>query len=259
MVIPCSTLTMWTSTTEKTVYCRLSRSWEGRQGSLSAPVLTITITKTENHSSRSWRELSLHDPKEADAGGGEWGFLPGVHTFHVAPEHLLMLENTDVNRKAKEVEWILLSRFSELTFAKITHAVDYLHVNWSWKYASLWKPAVRWTGVSPSSPGRFPNIYISSSYSTLILFSLPSSQAEISTKLHPKSCSYTMGANHFYKQKMKIAYRAKWGRKLWLSLSAPEGKPSVQSAQCQRWQLVLKRRRKNDSHDSRGSASMGAF
>lgn len=36
--------------------------------------------------------------------GGGWGFLPGVHTFHVAPEHLLMLENTDVNRKAKEVE-----------------------------------------------------------------------------------------------------------------------------------------------------------
>ena len=68
-----------------------------------------------------------------------------------------------------------------------------------------------------------------------------------------------MGANHFYKQKMKIAYRAKWGRKLWLSLSAPEGKPSVQSAQCQRWQLVLKRRRKNESNDSRCSVSVGAF
>lgn len=78
MVIPCSTLMMWTSTTEKTVYCRLSRSWEGRQGSLPAPVLTITITKTENHSSRSWRELSLPDPKEADAGGGELGWGVGL-------------------------------------------------------------------------------------------------------------------------------------------------------------------------------------
>ena len=36
--------------------------------------------------------------------GGGWGFLPGLYTFHMAPEHLLMLESTDVNRKAKEVE-----------------------------------------------------------------------------------------------------------------------------------------------------------
>lgn len=38
------------------------------------------------------------------AGGRDGVGPPGLHTFHVAPEHLLMLESTDANRKAKEVE-----------------------------------------------------------------------------------------------------------------------------------------------------------
>ena len=69
-------LTTWTSTTDKTIYCGLSRSWGGRQGSLSA--LIIIITKAENHSSRFWRELSHHDPKEADDGGGGKGWGVGL-------------------------------------------------------------------------------------------------------------------------------------------------------------------------------------
>ena len=146
-------------------------------------------------------ELCLHSPKEADVGR-----LPARdRTGYVAYEHWLMLENTDINRKGEQVEWILSSRFSELPFAKIIHSVDSLHVSWSWKCVSPWKSAVRGTGISSSSPGCFPNIYISSHYFTLIWL-FPSKLPSWNFNKTPPQELLPTGPNNFYKQKMKIVY-----------------------------------------------------
>lgn len=80
--------------------------------------MTITA-RIEQYPPRSQMALSLHCPKEADLGRH-----PARDCILcVAYEHLLMLENTDINRKAKQVERILSRRVSELTFAKIIHLV----------------------------------------------------------------------------------------------------------------------------------------
>lgn len=126
-----------------------------------------TTAESEKDPRRSQMELSLHCPVEADLGRQ----AAQDRTLHVAYERSLSLENTDINRKTKQVEWILSSRFSELTFAKIIQLVGYLHVSQSQKYTSPWKSAVRWTGDSSSPPGQSPNIYISSHYFILILLS----------------------------------------------------------------------------------------
>ena len=103
MVLPCSTLN------DVNIYYRqdhLLRAWQelGRDFQPSQSLLpklkTILADPEGNCLTMTQRRLMLG----VGGRGGGWGFLPGLYTFHMAPEHLLMLESTDVNRKAKEVE-----------------------------------------------------------------------------------------------------------------------------------------------------------
>lgn len=205
---------------------------------------------------RSPTGLSLHCPQEAS-----WeGMLPRIAPYAWLMSTRLGWKITDINRKAKQVERILSNRLSKLTFAKIIHLVGYLHVSWSWKYISFWKSAVSWTGISSSSPGRFPNIYISSHYFTLILLfpsKLPSWNFN-STPPPKLLLPILLVLIIFINRKLKSGIALSRAENYGFHSMPLKATPYVQSAKCQRRHLVLRRGRKDDCKwDSVCGASKG--
>lgn len=132
-------------------------------------------------------------------------------------------------RKLNEYYWARI--FLNSLLLKITHAWDYSHVCGVENKTLCRLSLSDGLAFHPLLSGCFLIFTFSSSYSTLILF-LPD-LAEVSTKLHPKVAPIIWVAHHFLIEN-ENCYHAKWGRKVWLSSLLSEGKPSVQSARCQR-------------------------
>lgn len=113
-----------------------------------------------------------------------------------------------------------------------------------WHFIILSKPLPPGSPPPPTLIFTFP--HITSLWSAFFLLSY---QAGISTKPHPKSAPYTTGPNNFFffftNRKLKLGIALSGAENCHSRFMAPKATPYVQSAECQRYHLVLKKGRKN--------------